>query len=214
MSPRYQDWLKHVFDHEVKDPCWYFEEDAPKFPAPPAEMVELLSQTFHSSGRDLNLFSDAQVDQGFWYLTGTGWHMDELYNSRVGWDSRVKCVRAIFQLYADCFAKRCTETLGHQSEVGLPLNASCYMFWDQFTMPFRIYPGKHQDMHDVVLETLEHILAIPHRACREGALHGLGHVAGVCPDRVGEIIDRFLGRPKLDASLWAYAVKARTGRVQ
>lgn len=64
MNSRYQEWLTHVFDHEVDDPQWYFTPDAPEFVAEPGEIVELLGQAFLYAGRDLNKYTDAHVDQG------------------------------------------------------------------------------------------------------------------------------------------------------
>ncbi len=37
-------------------------------------------------------------------------------------------------------------------------------------------------------------LAIPHLACQEGALHGLGHWQRAYPDRVAAIVDGARGR--------------------
>jgi len=68
MNPRYEDWLRHIFDHEVKEPQWYFGEDAPAFEASDEEITELLGQTFLHAGKDLKEYTDEQVDQGIWYL--------------------------------------------------------------------------------------------------------------------------------------------------
>jgi hypothetical protein len=71
MSSRYQEWLKHIFDHEIRGhllPKWYWDDDAPSFEAADNEMVELISQTFQNAGKDLAKYTDAQVDQGIWYL--------------------------------------------------------------------------------------------------------------------------------------------------
>jgi hypothetical protein len=70
-----------------------------------------------------------------------------------------------------------------------------------------------KETRDAALSVLEKILAIEHRACREGAFHGLGHIAAACPERVREIIDGRLRRNKLGKKLLAYALKAREGKV-
>ena len=88
------------------------------------------------------------------------------------------------------------------------------MFWDHFTIDFRIQPEENKEMQEVFLQVLERILLIEHRACREGALHGLGHMADSCPTRVRDVIDGFLAKANLDEKLQAYALKAREGRVQ
>ena len=40
MNRRYQEWLKYIFDHEVKDPQWYFGDGVPEFQASPIEISE------------------------------------------------------------------------------------------------------------------------------------------------------------------------------
>jgi len=213
VNARYQAWLKHVFDHEVKDQYWYYGEDAPEFAASPDEIVELLGRTFRFAGQDLKRFSDGQVDQGFWYLAGASSdYIRELTLANVPLEKRLAAIDGIYHLYADCFAKRCAETMGHLSEEGSPLNSICYMFWDicQLTWGFDC---REKEIQAAVVNVLEKSLAIKHRACQEGALHGLGEIAHACPVKVREIVDRFLAETNLDEQLRAYALKAREGRV-
>jgi hypothetical protein len=65
-----------------------------------------------------------------------------------------------------------------------------------------------------VLSVLQRLLAIPHDACRESALHGLGHWSIDYP-KVVDIIDQFLSHsPDLRHELIAYAKSAKNGGVQ
>ncbi|HUB86480.1 MAG TPA: hypothetical protein VMB22_01205 [Verrucomicrobiae bacterium] len=214
MNSRYQEWLKHIFDHEVgvKKPQWYFGEDAPVFEASDDEMTELISQTFRNAGKDLIKYNDAQVDQGIWYfvsMSGANF-LHSLESPEVLLKRRLEAIQNIFHLYSDCFAKRCAETLGHLSEEGSPLNSSCYMFWD--ISPLTV--NKTQEIQDIVLDVLEKILTIEHRACRESALHGLSEMFFSRREDAQKIIDDFLGKTKLDEKLLTYARDAREGRVQ
>jgi hypothetical protein len=225
MNAQYQEWLKHIFDHEVRKPAWYFDDDKPEFKAPPIEIVELISQTFLRAGRDLTEYTDVQVDQGIWYLAG--WPAPDfrfvLKSPKVPLKKRLEAIENIFYLYPDCFAKRCTETLGHLSEEGSALNSSCYMLWDisPITLfwdknPFTYLEDAHdsKETQDVVLNVLKKTLNIEHRACREGAFHGLGRMAYyACPDKVHKIVDGFLSKNKLDDKLPAYALEACEGKV-
>ena len=217
MNPRYQEWLSHVFDHavEVQKPQWYFGEDVPVFNASDNEIVELLGQTFHSAGNDLTKFSDEQVDQGIWYLAGTSGadFMSALASSEVPLPKRLEAIGNVYFLYSEYFARHCTEVLAHLSEEGSPLNSSCYMFWDicRFSALEDMLEGK--ETQDAILKVLERILTIEHKACREGALHGLGHIFYSCHERVHKIIDCFLSKTKLDDQLLAYARNAREGNV-
>jgi hypothetical protein len=45
------------------------------------------------------------------------------------------------------------------------------------------------------------------------ALHGLSEIALACPEKVRDVIDRFLHKTKLDDKLLAYALNARKGNV-
>jgi len=216
MNPRYREWLKHVFDHEVKSPQWYFyDENAPQFEASPIEVAELIGQTFLQAGKDLTKYTDAQVDQGIWYMVSSAGSdfMSALASSEVPLTKRLDAIGNIFCLYSDCFAKRCTETLAHLSEDGPVLNSSCYMFWDLCRFSNLEHMLESKEMHNAILDVLEKTLTIEHKACREGALHGLGHIANTCPEEVREIIDGFLSKNKLDDKLLAYALKAREGNV-
>jgi hypothetical protein len=213
MNPRYQEWLKYVFDHEVADklPQWYYAEDAPVFEASDDEMTELISQTFLNAGKDLTKYTDAQVDQGIWYFVSMSCSdfLCSLNSSEAPLEKRLEAIQNIFHLYSDCFTKRCAETLGHLSEEGSPLNSSCYMFWD--ISPLTV--GEAQEIQDAILNVLEKILTIQHRACRESAFHGLSEMFYLRQEAVQEIIDRFLGKTQLDEKLLAYARNAREGNV-
>ena len=139
--------------------------------------------------------------------------MFALKSSEVTLTKRLETIGNIFYLYSDCFAKRCAESLGHLSEEGSALNSSCYMFWDICPITYLKDAPDSKEMQDAVLNVLEKILTIEHRACREGAFHGLGEMAYAYPERVREIIDGFLSKAKLDEKLLAYALKAREGNV-
>jgi hypothetical protein len=217
VNPRYQEWLTHVFDHEIQThlPQWYWDEDAPKFIAEPGEIVELLGQTFIYAGRDLTKYTDAQVDQGVWYMVSIECSdfIMALQSPEVTLAKRLETIGNIFHLYSDCFAKRCFESLGHLSEEGSPLNSSCYMFWDMSHLDYTRNGPDSLRMQDAALDVLTKILTIEHRACRESALHGLSGYALTSPERTHQIIDQFLSRTKPDDKLLAYALKAREGNV-
>jgi hypothetical protein len=216
MSSRYQEWLGHVYDHKVEDTRWYFGDDVPEFKASDDETVELISQTFLNAGKDLIKYTDEQVDQGIWYFISSSSPANFIFalqSPEVAAAKRVKTIENIFYLYSDCYAKRCTEVLGHLSEQGSPLNSSCYMFWDISPITFLKDAPDRKEMQDAVLNVLEKTLTIEHRACREGAFHGLSEMFYSRRQDTQAIIDRFLSKTKLDDKLLAYARNAREGNV-
>src|SRR5262249_31399709 len=126
--------------------------------------------------------------------------------SMVPEEVRLDAVRQMKHLYRDCFARRCSPSLAHLSEPGGPLNGFCYMLWDVSPLT---------SWNAVVLEVMEDALDVPHDACIESALHGLGHRYFGDKERVPAIIDRFLGRATgLRPELRAYAQAARQGEIQ
>jgi hypothetical protein len=214
MSSRYQEWLKYLFDHEVKERAWYWEDGAPGFHASPAELTNLITETFSSSGKDLVSYTDAQVDQGIWYLASTSELMFALKSSEVPMAARLEAIRSILCLYSDCFAKRCTESLGHLGQEGSELNSACYMFWDICPLTYLEDFPDRMETENTVSWVLEQTLKIPHRACREAALHGICEAFFNDPERMHRIIDPFLKETVLDDKLLAYAQNARAGNVQ
>lgn len=216
MHPRYQEWIQYVFDHPVNDPQWYFDRDAPRFEATQEDYADLIRETFLRSGEDLARFSDAQVNQGIWFLASpTGSHfIFSLRHGDVPTPKKVAGIQSIYDLYRDCFAKRCTETLGHIDEPGASdLNPICYMFWDVCPISYLEVVEERRDLEDAVFWVLENTIRLPHRACIEAGLHGLGDIAHRYERRVKEVIDGFLKTARLDAALRAYAERARKGRI-
>ena len=79
------------------------------------------------------------------------------------------------------------------------------MWWDSFCLL-----GRHPVAGDAALEVLRQILVLPHKACRDAALHGLNHLY---PDpRAATIIEDYLNRNRRTMSKeeieWAEACKA------
>ena len=129
MHPRYQDWLTYVFDHPVMDPQWFFAEHAPEFEGTETDYALLIAQTFQNSGKDLERFSDAQVNQGIWFLASPSCSnfSFSLREGTAPLPQKIAGIDSIFNLYRDCFATRCSEVLGHSNEPGASdLNPICY----------------------------------------------------------------------------------------
>ncbi len=216
MHPRYREWLDFVFDHEVSEPQWYFDLGAPCFDATEEEEVELIRETFTRSGGDLKRYSDAQVNQGIWFLVSPAGsdYMFSIRDSNVPSANRVAAIRSIYRLYRDCFAARCSEILGHDDEPGgSALNSICYMFWDVCPISYLENVPDARELEDALFSVLRDTIRIPHRACIEGGLHGLGEVFHSYPERVQNILDEYLETARIDDILRAYAEKAREGAI-
>ena len=123
---------------------------------------------------------------------------------------------AIGALFAKLFAPRCSPHLSHLDEAGASaLNVSCYMWWDLIPFLGRPDDPARREIDDACLGVMERTLDLDSIACRESALHGLGHWHGGYPRRVESAIDAFLGaHPDLRPELVRYARSARSGCVQ
>jgi hypothetical protein len=217
----FDEWIVHVFDHEVRQPEWYFDLDAPVWSAPSPLTLQYLTRLFNDPLTYVASYTDEEVNQGLWYLVSNAAsnHMFALTDESVAPRSRVECVRSFLPLFEKLFAPRCSEHLSHkftsrsQTEAN-PLNESCYMWWDFIS--FIGFPDPPTEkLNDTALSVMEEICCLESTACRESALHGLGHWQPYCSVRVGEIIDRILSNSSSwTAELTTYAGKARAGCVQ
>ncbi len=221
MNLTFEEWLRYVFDHPVEAQKleWYWDLDRDWWDeeADPAQTVQFLTQAFEQAAVVSQPYSDSQLNQGLWFLASNACsnHMFALMNERMPWPARQRCIASFHQLYQGCFARRCTPHLSHLDEPGAgPLNSVCYMWWD--IIPFAAKPDNPawKEFDEDILRVMESTLQLNSIACRESALHGLGHWQHAYPQRVGEIIDKFsMTRPELPQELQAYMTNAYTGYV-
>ena len=213
----YDDWVKHVFDHEVRKPEWYWDLDRPDWRASSQLTVEYLSTLFGHPLPSLAPYSDAQLNQGFWYLISSPCsnHMFAVTDEDVPLDLRINCVRSIRQVFEQLFSGLCSEHLLHLDEKGAaPLNLVCFMWWDLVPLLLEPDDSSKAAISRAALEVMDDTLKIDSIACQESALHGLGHWQLFYPDEVAEIVDRFLKEnPDLRPELKEYALNAREGHV-
>ena len=69
----FDDWVAHAFDHPVSYPLpeWYWDLEADELNLVPSAVLEYTTRLFNNSGKLLRPFSDAQINQGLWFLTGS-----------------------------------------------------------------------------------------------------------------------------------------------
>jgi hypothetical protein len=141
-------------------------------------------------------------------------HVRALEDLTVQWPVRLRCVRSILILFR-MFESRCTHHLAHVDEPDSnPVNSICYMFWDIFQVSGRPDEPSFADLDHALLTVMQEILALPSDACRESALHGLGHWQAMYPNEVEQIVDSCIAdNPKLRPELRLYAERSRSGDV-
>lgn len=208
-------WITHVFDHPVTDPAWYWSLDAPEWNDSPEHIASLIADTFEQSGELLSRFSDAQLNQAFWFLAGCGSNfMFHLVNQGVPLATRLRALRSFIPLFEQVMIPRCSPHLSHLDEQPAnPLNSACYMWWDILPIHGKPEEPDRTEFDAEVLGVLPRLVSIPHDACRESALHGIGHWQLYYPS-VASVVDEFLVcTPRLRPELISYAQRAKVGNV-
>ena len=214
----YDQWIEYVFNRPITPNGWYFDFDldAESFEASPSEVTKLVAETCKRAETDLIKFSDEQVDAGLNFIFNDACSrvVFDIKDSSVPDALRLECIDAIYSLYEGCYRLRCTESLSHLNEKpDTPLNNSCYMLWDVSALAF--WKDDQKMYYSAVISLLGRVLNIPHQACMESALHGLGHIYDDAPEEVEAVIDAWLRADKTQRpELLTYAKAARVGRVQ
>lgn len=217
----FDEWLGYLFDRPESEygDHWSFNSAGPVWDAPNNLTAEYIARTYEDASRWMVQHSRSQIAAGLAYtwnlsLSDVGF---SIRDEPVPWPLRRRAIRALVSLYENCFQNLCGPGLSNLSE-GLenPLNGVCYMYWD--VCPFYGQPEKKEngELDVECLNVMEATLAIDHDACRESALHGLGHWAGRYHSRTTSIIDRWLKAKgeSLRTELRHYAEVAKRGCVQ
>jgi hypothetical protein len=133
--PTFPEWVRHIFDHPVSDPEWYWAPDADTDEPPAQTCVAYLTQLFTNPWPILAPYTDAQLNHSLWFLVSNSCsnYVFTLLEPEVAWPARQAGIRAITNLFAQLFANRCSPHLSHLDERGAnPLNSACYMWWISF----------------------------------------------------------------------------------
>ncbi|HTD67319.1 MAG TPA: hypothetical protein VK846_12395 [Candidatus Limnocylindria bacterium] len=218
MAPSFEEWITHCFDHEATQPEWYWDSSLPAWTASDVITVEYVTQTFAESGTILKRFTDAQVAQGLSYIYSNSCSdiMPALFGQEVPQAMRMSCVQSFLDLFTRCFAARCSNHLSHLSESGVNvLNGVCYMWWDVIPICGEPEKAERKDFDALCLTVMQQTLELPSDACRESALHGLGHWHDYYPKLVEQVIQGFIwNNRKIRDPLRNYAYAAQHGDVQ
>lgn len=215
---RYSEWLSHLFDHETHPglPEWYRRDDAATFEATPGEIAELWIAMMKRCETDLQIYSDDQIAHGLCYLFSYACseHAHQICDGDLPAGKIAEVYGAMSWLYKGLFSSRCTETLTHLSETSSELNSICYMLWDVSSLGWPPENNSKSLFEKALFLMLEEVLQLPHRACIESALHGLGELHCRYPAKVAAVIEPRLASLAQDKDLLQYALNAQQGEVQ
>ena len=216
----FEQWVEHIFDHPVEDPAWHWDIDSDyyNYEENVHLTVEYLAQLFESPLNSIKPYTDAQINQALWYLIGSSAssYMFTLFEASIPLKLRRQVVLSMYNMFEQVFAPRCSPILEHLQLSGSdsssinPLNEVCYMWWDIIPLAPRMGDPEREALDKQCLAVMERTLELDSIACREAALHGLGHWKHAYHRKVRRIIDAFLKRtPDIDDDLLKYALSAR-----
>lgn len=215
----FDEWLTYLFDrpeHEYGD-HWCFGDQGPVWDVPKALSAEFIARTYEEPANWMRRFSLAQIAAGLAYTWNPAFS-DVGFTIRdepVPWPLRQRAIRALVPLHQLCYQELCDNGVSHLNECNdNPLNGACYMYWD--VCPFYAQPEKceNRGLDDECLRVMEATLQIDHDACRESALHGLGHWQSDYPGKVASVLGTGLKGMKLRPELARYAAAAARGDIQ
>jgi hypothetical protein len=152
----------------------------------------------------------------FWYLFYQGGRdfMGTLLDERILLSIRLRVLRSFVRVFEQVMAARCSSHLSHLDQKGANvLNSACYMWFDELLDRFNPQRLVQAQLAMELVDTLSAILAIPHDACRESALHGIGHWVSHY-SLLTDIVNQFLSsNPGMRPELITYAKSAGAGNV-
>jgi hypothetical protein len=156
--------------------------------------LEYATTLFSAPSFLLESYTEQALRNGFWSLPNAWDLRDLIWDQGLDWDRREACLRAMYFLFRDLFARN-------------PLEDTCFMWWDLLR-----YFGQGPDLRviETQLSVLGQILSLSDKECQRAALHGLGHITH---DGKADLIAEFLSRPGVNEELRTYAGHALAGDV-
>ncbi len=140
----------------------------------------------------------------------------DLRDGSASFEKKVEAILSMKKLYSECFFKLCRPRLGHLSEDMNELESFCYMIWDVSPLSYCENNDQKDRFYSAIAEVMEYALSLNNIACKESALHGLGHL--ISPPhypRAKDIIQNFIDKNKnADPRIIKYAEQAKTGMIQ
>ncbi len=225
----FERWLQHVFDHPVGDEWWPSVEGGDWWWADDAEIwdgeencaiaLAFMTRLFEDPGFLLDSYTPMQIDRGVNYMISNccSNHCFAFTDPSTPIGDRVRCISAISTLFEQVMAPIYGDYLGAGSSLSDPDTPtfSCYMFWDVCPIYSRQLPASEEPLIlEAVVGVLERTLKLKSEACKESALHGLGHLHLSHPELVAGIVGRYLAVvDNMSESLRRYAESAKEGNV-
>jgi hypothetical protein len=234
--PSFEEWVDECFRHKRPESGTYYsgfvptanveydhDELAGEIYAP--LLAAYMTRLFDAPGFIANRFTDDEIAAGTHFLFGAeAGCLRELRGGGVSPGVFLRCLRSVGTLYTDLFDRVCgTRGQRPDEEFKARIDSAVYMIWDTDSLDYAVtidWPdGPCTEAGFTILEAA--LMRCRTSACRQSALHGIGHLMMQRPcegdvtirDRLRGLVDRFLHEKQPPEWLAEYAREARAGRV-
>ena len=211
----YEEFVEFLYQRHEDDKEWYFAEGFMPPELNSETQVLFATQIFKNAEAYAKTFTERQFCLGLNYLINpaASWHCYSYLESSVDEAVRLSVFDSMYDVFSLVFDQRCRETVSNRADLpSATYSYMCYMWWDVFPrhgIPFESYL---QETDRTIQSLLARLLTLESVACKESALHGLGHWHAAFSDFVEETIAR--ASLQIPESLKEYAKRAGTGDVQ
>ena len=234
--PSYEEWVDECFRYKRPELGTYYTGFVPtekvaydhdeltgEIYAP--LLAAYMTRLFEAPGFIADRFTDDEIAGGTHFLFGAeAGCLREVRSGAVAPEVLLRCLRAVGTLYTDLFDRVCgARGQRPDEELKARIDSDVYMIWDMDSLDYAVttdWPdGPCTEAGLTILEAA--LMRCRTSACRQSALHGIGHLLmqqpregdGAIRDRLRGLVDRFLGEKQPPEWLAEYAREARAGRV-
>lgn len=211
----YEEFVDFLFQRHEEDKEWYFAEDfvPPKLNS--ETQVLYARQIFKNAEAYAKTFTERQFCLGLTYLINpaASWHCYSYLEPSVDEAVRLSVFDSMYDVFSFVFNQRCREAVSNRADLSsATYGYMCYMWWDVFPRHGVPFEAHLQETDRAIQRLLAKQLTLQSVACKESALHGLGHWHAAFSDFVEKTIAG--ASLEIPESLKEYAKRARIGDVQ
>jgi hypothetical protein len=194
----FQQFVEFFFQHPEDEQFWYADPQyaLKDVTIPGTLLVDHMTRLFSEFSAVTAGYSTVQISHGIWAMFSPSFSLfDVLWDSSVGLEKRVACIRSMRGLFTDFVVTQDAESL----------QKCFYMWWHIIVTGFWAQSGQFevQDLSaldsdsttllETLFATLTEILRVDDPRTQGFALHGLGHLQD---SRVHDVVQGYLDQNK------------------
>jgi len=209
------EFVSFIFERSDDRREWYFDPELVSPELNADTMVQFASRVFSEIRVYAHQFTEGQLSLGLNYLINPSCssYCYSFLDASVDVVTRTSAISSMYDVFRYVFTKISSEMPSRNVPTQpYSYNYICYMWWDVF--PRHGIPAQRdlEGIDKVILDTLKKILMLNSIACKESALHGLGHWYAAYPEFVQQTIDSMSS--DIPVQLKKFALNARAGSIQ